>query len=298
VEELGKTGIPAVIEHTLKLGSVELLGISGDGYDIEVASVPNGRTLQSLKKLIDEYRDAPERKRGTATLSEPASFVELVNRHKDDHTVCFASVTRESPSITAVLDYHTVDGEPRFCEHRAYYPFPLSDEWKAWTGKAKTVFSQKDLVEFIEDRMMDLAMPNLAGERTRQYVDAIGCELATPAQVAQIARDLDIRVEQKFVQQTKTATGETQMLFREEHKDQNGAPIRIPGAFLIAIPIFTGGQQAVLPVRLRYRVVNNEVFWYYELALVDEMFALAIDVEIAHIRAGIERPIYIGSPER
>lgn len=292
----GMSSAAAIIETVKDLQEVVIHKIRG----VEFASVPDGRKLESVKDLIDEYREAPERKKGTATLTEPAAFVEYVNRHKDASTVCFASATKESPSITAIIDYHNIEGGPRFCEHRAQFGFPLSDEWKAWTKNAGRNFKQKEFVEFIEDRIMDLAHPSAAGERTKEYVKAIECELATPTQVASVARSLELTVDQKIVQQTKTGSGESQFVFKEEHKDQSGAPIRVPGAFLIAIPIFTGGQGAVLPVRLRYRVnkETGEVLWHYALALVEELFKLAINAEIAQIAAGIERPIYIGSPER
>jgi uncharacterized protein YfdQ (DUF2303 family) len=286
----------AIIETVKDLQEVVLLEADG----IQFASVPDGRKLESIKGYIDEYRDTPERKKGTALLTEPAAFVEYVNRHKNESTVCFATATRQNPSITAIIDYHEIDGTPRFGEHRAFFGFPLSDEWKAWTGSAGHNFKQKEFVEFLEDRIMDLAQPSVAGERTKEYVKAIECELATPTQVASVARSLELTVDQKIVQQTKTGSGESQFVFKEVHKDVNGAPVRVPGAFLIAIPIFTGGEGAVLPVRLRYKVnkETGEVLWHYALALVEELFKLAINAEIAKIHAGIERPIYIGSPER
>jgi hypothetical protein len=269
----------------------------GDGRFAMV--LPKGRELHSVKSLIDEYRTAPERKAGTAVLREPASFVEHVNRMKDEHSVLFACADRDKPSVTAVYDYHQVDGTPRFGRHRAHYPFPLSDEWTAWMSRngARNIMDQETFAEFIEDRMMDLAPPAAAGERTRAYVSAIECELATPAQVANLSRELSIRVEQNLVQQVRLGSGEAQMVFREEHKDVNGAAVKVPGAFLIQIPIFSAGLLAVLPVRLRYRATGTAVRWFYELALVDELFKLAIDEEIKKIQAGVELPIFIGSPE-
>jgi uncharacterized protein YfdQ (DUF2303 family) len=286
----------AIIETVERLNLAEFVELGGDN---KAVILPKGKELHSLKKLRDEYLTAPERKKGTAFICEPGSFVEHVNRMQDEHSVLFACVDRDKPSVTAVYDYHQKDGAPRFGQHRAHYPFPLSDEWKAWMGRngSENSMSQEDFAEFIEDRMMDLAQPSLAGARTLAYVEAIQCELATPSQVATLSRELSIRVDQNLVQQVKVSSGESQMVFREEHRDTNGAPLKVPGAFLIQIPIFTGGIEAVLPVRLRFRVAGRSVNWHYEIALVDALFKQAIDEEIKKIQAGVELPVFVGSPE-
>jgi uncharacterized protein YfdQ (DUF2303 family) len=288
----------AIIDAVREREPIELVKLA-DG--IEAASVPtrNGRELQSVKKLIDEYRTAPERKVGTAYLHEPESFVNHVNRMKDIHTALFASCDPEKPRVTAVYDYHQIDGAPRFMLHRGVYPFPLSDEWKAWTAHngIRKAMDQEQFAEFLEDRAPDLCQPGLAGKKTTEYVDALECSLATPGQIVALARGLSVRVEHNVVNAVKLASGETQMQWKEEHRDVNGEALRIPGAFLIAIPIFVGGEANVLPVRLRYRVRDGSVTWFYELALVELLFREAINTELAKIHAGVELPIYIGTPE-
>lgn len=292
----------AIIESTVALSQVELMSAGFvDGKEVKLASIPEGRSLLSIKALLDEYREFPERKTGTARLNDPASFIGHVNRMKTDDSALFACVDRARPSLTAVYDYHTVEERlPRHCEHRAVYPFPLSDEWTAWTRVDGQFLKQDQFAEFIEDHVMDLANPRAAGERTREYVAAIECELATPAKVAQLSKELDVRVSQKIVQQTRIGSGETQMIFKDEHKDEAGQPLKVPGAFLISIPIFKGGMVAVIPVRLRYRVdvESKSVKWFFNLAMVDELFKAAVDAEISMIQDQVGLPVFVGSPEQ
>lgn len=294
-----ENNLQAVIDYVEDSKGIRLIELSPGIAAADVPTDEGGRKLESVKKLIDEYRTAPERKKGTATMLEPASFVEHVNRMKDEHTVLFASLDRTNPRVTAVYDYHQIDGSPRFGEHRAVYPFPLADEWKAWLGKngVKNAMDQCSFAEFLEDRAPDLCPPHLAGKRTQEYVDALECKLATPGQIIALSRGLSIRVNQGLVNEVKLASGETQMQWREEHRDERGEALTIPGAFLIAIPIFTGGEANVLPVRLRYRAREGGVIWFYDLALVDLLFREAMRLELSKIAAGVERPIYIGSPE-
>lgn len=274
-----------------------------DGNKAILLPTKDGICLRSIKPLMDEYRTAPERKKGTARLQEPGSFIAHVNRHKDESTALFATIGKDSPSIAAVYDYHAIDGSPRFGEHRAIYPFPLSEEWKIWSEHdgEDGAMNQQEFAEFIEDRLPDLEQPQSAGKRTQKYVDALGCTLATPGEVIALSRGLSMSVDQEFVNQIRLGSGEMQMVFKETHgpaKGANGQPITIPGAFLIAIPFFVGGEVCVLPVRLRYRASQGKVTWWYQLALVDALFREAIDLEISKISSGVDRPVFIGTPEQ
>ena len=289
----------AIIETVERLGQVEFKELA-DGVTVAVVPTQTGKQLQSVKKLIDEYRTAPERKRGIATLNEPSSFVAHVLRMKDEGTELFAKIDREAPRITAIYDYHEKDGSPRYCEHRAIYPFPLSEEWKIWSklnGEAHAM-DQRDFAEFIEDRQPDLEPPSSAGEQTRKYVDALDCELATPGKIIALSRGLSVTVDHEMVSAVRLGSGELQMVFKETHKGVNGEPLSVPGAFLIAIPFFVGGDTMVIPVRLRYRASQGSVRWWYQLALIDVLFREAIDLEIAKINDAVGLTAFIGSPEQ
>jgi uncharacterized protein YfdQ (DUF2303 family) len=296
MSDLQKPEAQAIIETVERLGVVEFKEMASG---VTVAVVPAGKQLVSVKKLIDEYRTAPDRKKGTARLNEPTSFIDHVNRMKDESTALFAKIDSREPSITAVYDYHQLDGSPRFGEHRAIYPFPLSEEWKVWSSLngEKHAMDQKGFAEFIEDRQPDLEPPISAGKKTQEYVEALNCELATPGQIITLSRGLSMTVDHELVNTIRLGSGELQMVFKETHKGVNGEPLKIPGAFLISIPFFVGGQSWVIPVRLRYRNNQGTVVWWYQLALVDVLFREAIDLEIAKISEGVNLKAFIGTPE-
>jgi uncharacterized protein YfdQ (DUF2303 family) len=298
MSDLQKPEAQAIIEAVERLGAVEFKDIA-PGVTVAVVPKREGKELQSVKKLIDEYRTAPERRKGTATLNEPQSFIDHVLRTKDDDTELFANLDRSAPKITAIYDYHKRDGSPRFCEHRAVYPFPASEEWKIWASLngEKNAMDQKEFAEFIEDRQPDLEPPASAGKKTKEYVDALGCELATPGQIVALSRGLEMRVDQECVNTIRLSSGELQMVFKETHKGVNGEPLVVPGAFLISIPFFVGGQNWAIPVRLRYRNTQGSVTWWYQLALIDVLFREAIDIEIAKINDAVGKTAFIGSPE-
>jgi hypothetical protein len=90
-----------------------------------VLILPRGVEARIIKALIDEYRDRPERRTGTATLADLESLIAWINRFKDDGSAIFVDRSAEKPSITAIIGYHEAGGEddaaPRFCKHRGVY---------------------------------------------------------------------------------------------------------------------------------------------------------------------------------
>ena len=70
----------------------------GEGRKVLVA--PNGQNIKSLKPLLDEYRDRPERIRGKASFTELLSFVEHANRFKAPaESVVFCDRSGQAPKL-------------------------------------------------------------------------------------------------------------------------------------------------------------------------------------------------------
>ncbi|TIU60862.1 MAG: DUF2303 family protein, partial [Mesorhizobium sp.] len=105
---------------------------------VPVAFDRKAQAFKSVKGLIEEFRQAPDRRKGTATVETLASFIALVDRHKDDDSVLFGKTVWPDPKLTAVLDYDKEGVPARNRSHRIVYAFPLTEEFKAWVnGNAK-----------------------------------------------------------------------------------------------------------------------------------------------------------------
>jgi uncharacterized protein YfdQ (DUF2303 family) len=282
--------------RTISLGFEEDNGDSGRG----VLIVPNGVEVKSIKKLLDEYRKSPERRRGTATVSDLESFTALVNRFKDGDSALFADRSATSPSLLAVLDYHRAGGEgaPRFGDHRVSYPFPLSVEWQAWQKFNGEVLSQAQFAEFIEDRLADAIDPAGALEGASKFSKLLGCTFASPQKLLEVSRGLSLHVDHRVSSHLSLATGETQFVFSESHLDKADQPLKVPGAFLLAIPVFRLGTVYQVPARLRYRHSAGKVTWSYELYRHDAVFEDAIGAACEEAKKATDLPLYGGTPER
>ena len=283
---------------------VKLVGPSGSV--VEVIAKPNGMNgsvdLVPAEGFVAPFRDqdSPRRRKGTAQLVDLDSFIEFVKRHAAADSALFLAPNREHPALTAVLDYHRKDGSPRFGQHRAAYSFPVSDEWKAWGNQDGEAMSQEAFAAWIEDHVLDLMDPVNCGEGAKAFAQKLCVPLASPSKLVELSRGLAIYAGFQVTRAVNLQTGEAQITFNEEHKDATGAPLVIPGAFVVAIPAFRGGDRFQLPVRLRYRVVqgSRQVVWSFELYQPEKIFDAALDDASSKATEDTGLPLFRGSPEQ
>ena len=271
----------------------------GEGGDLHFVLVPKGFDLKDLTEKFDERLDRPRRATGTARLQTAESFVAHCKRHSDAHSVLFAS-GESSLRMQAVYDYHEAagdDAKPRHCKHRAIYKFPVSLEMQAWMGNNGERMSQETFAEFLEDRLLDVLDPSQASEPDKGAAAQLQLELATPSKLLTLSRGLSITVENEIHDHTSLASGSGQLVFKERHKDSAGQPLSVPGAFLLGIPVFDGGDRWTVLARLRYRVAGGKVTWSYHLHKVREVTREAFHEAAAGIATSTDLPLFFGDPE-
>lgn len=271
------------------------------GQKAEILLVPEGFKPESIKRFADEYLKRPRRRTGTAQLADLVSFVQHANRFKDAGSAIFADPDPEHPRLLSVLDYHEggceEEGGQRFGTHRGQYDFPLSEEWEAWTAKDGEQMGQQAFAEFIENRIADIAEPSTAADMAKRFAERLGCTFAGVTRLVELSRGLSIRVGAQLRQHTNLGTGEAQLQYVSEHQDERGAALKIPGAFLIAIPVFRLGEFYQVAVRLRYRVQGAAVMWFYEIYRDDLVFNHAFRAACTTAQKETGLALFLGKPE-
>lgn len=318
------TNITPAIDRLLKAGAeatgIEITSITNRAYttglpDTIPVAIKHGAnpSLESVNRLFEEWRERPATKRGTAETLTLQSFIDLTNRHKTAHSAIFANTNWQTPKLTAVIDYHGVDiahtyddadgqpttsveeGLPDNLKHRIAYAYPLSDDWKIWTKLNGEVMDQGKFAAFIEDRIADLASPF---ETEKMLYEAnFQTTFATPAQLIQLSRGLEVNVEAKRKSLVTLQSGAGQLVFEETHKDADGKPLIIPGLFILSIAPFIGGEKVRIPVRLRYRPAGDKVVWFYQIYRPDLAIMERVGADLVIVRRDTALPVYEGSPE-
>ncbi len=301
-----------------------------DGLPVQIpVGIRHGTTPEvvDLSRLFEAWRDRPATKRGTATALTLKSFVDLTNRHKTPHSAIFADTDWRKPSLLAVIDYHekapelgelpaistdapmpdspdavyvagvagSIMTRPDNLKHRIAYAYPLSDTWKAWIAQNGEMMTQGDFAAWIEDHIADLSSPEDAEkiwlERDLQTT------VATPSALIQISRGLQINVEAKVKNVVTLQTGAAQIAFEENHLGGDGKPLTIPGAFLLQVAPFFGGDVVRVPVRLRYRVMGGVTKWFFSMHRPDLYITQRLKDDIFYVARDTALPVYEGTPE-
>jgi uncharacterized protein YfdQ (DUF2303 family) len=287
----------AIVEKYFKPDLVEL--VAPDGMKSPSLLLPEGIEAHSIKELVDEWRTAPERREGTAQLADLESFIAHANRFKDADSALFAKPDRKGPSLTSVLDYHRQggDGAPRFGRHRGVYPFPLSEEWRAWVAGNGQKMDQVAFAEFIEEHIIDVADPGSAGEQAKALAAAAELTFSSASTLLGLSRGLTIRQGLRVKNVSSLQSGEMSMHFDVENADEKGAPLKLPNAFLVKLRVFDRGAVYLIAARLRFRAAGGSVTWWYELYKHDVVFDDAFIEACTRARDETALPLFLGAPE-
>jgi hypothetical protein len=325
-----ESDMAAVIQAARDKADPQIIDVA-DGLDFAapILAVPKAGggfdTYQDLKPVVDKWRPNPERRKGTATLLDLASFIAHAQRFKTPESAVF--VTEEPPRFTSVLNYHDrVNSEgwapggdpgapvplPRFGDHRGVYAPAFSPEWQAWAGEEGADGEWLDQAQFsalIVDNARDIFdlgtfRPGEAlGELATWFASRFGRNLA-PEQffagtqrLLDLAEGLTVTVEDK-VEDTARLDGGAQTI---AWSGKTSTSVEVPGAFVIAIPVFDGGDPYQIPARLRFKLVpygeSKRVTWKVDLYGVKRTLRACLADMRETVNKGTGLPSFLGSPE-
>ena len=292
------------------------IGSINDPLDGTPALVAIGETVTALPpSLFDAYRANPVRVKGTARMTQVESFIAAVNRFKNDNSAIFANESRSTPALLAVIDYHDevlldhVDGLDisdsealaRHCDHKISYAFPLSDEWKAWTSANAKPMSMVEFARFLEDRIVDVdaVEPDQLSAELQRFFSATGkSSIAGPSRLMALATGLKINEASVVHEVRNLSSGEGQVSFTSEHKDDSGKLVDVPGMFIICIPVFQRSPAVYrIAARLRYRKTSDGLTFWYELWRSDAVFDHAFAEACDKVSGETGLPLFYGQPE-
>lgn len=280
----------------------------GTGVE-SIAVLKPGGSIEALNSdLFDEYRLRPKAYTGTANVTRIESFVDHVNRFKDSQSALFAFDNMSSPSLTAVLDYNECRNDPdypingpRWGNHQTRFSFPLSEEWKKWTGKNGVAMGLTSFAEFVEERFIDVeAVSDISAlnDDIRKLVATVGRNgLAGPSALIELSRGLKVHVKDEVTNAANIASGEVEVQFKSEHVDAKGRKLSVPSLFIINIPVFARGDVFRIAARLRYRLKEGQLTFWYELWGHDRVFEQAFTEVCEKARDETALPLFFGTPE-
>ena len=263
----------------LKAGaaSVDVRSIGDRG--IPFAVVPSGYGSADLEHFLP----VPVRKRGAIVTSDSPSFIGYLNKHSDaDVSMIYADIDSEKSRciLVGVIDDHSKTGA-QWRNHTCTFAPKQAVEWGRWLSRNKMEMKQADFAAWLEDNLPDIA----AVDGMPSGADMLGMALAFEA-----------NYDKRFKSKTNLQSGGVQFEFVDDETKDTRTTMKAFERFTIGIPVFDGSVSAYpLEARIKYRVADGAVKFWYELIRPDRVFKTAVMDELAAIQAGTSLQIISGT---
>lgn len=254
-----------------------------DEIQFRKIAVPKGWEVQDCDN--EALLQKPRRKKAIVSLNDTDSFIGYVKRH-GSLTACtiWADVdyAEEKAKFQAVINDHgEKEDEQAWRDHVAHYAPQFSPEYLRWAGKNRTVMSQVDFAEFLDNNQMDIASPQ---------------GFPSSAEMLQMALNFEAKQDLRFKSSVRLQNGGTDMTFVQDDDKGTIERMKVFDKFAIGIPVYFGGDAYQINARLRYRHREGKVVFWYELVRPDLTMKAATDTIIAKIKAECGQPFFFGKP--
>jgi uncharacterized protein YfdQ (DUF2303 family) len=252
-----------------------------EGDAILQIAVPKGYELKQID--TEGLLPNPRRTKAKASFSDAASFIEYVKRHAEDGTVTWCRFDPQTFALTftAVIDEHA-KGLAGWRGHQAVFSPEMSAEWKAWVGKNAQSMPQVNFAEWIQEHEDDITST------------AIG--LPTSLQMHAMATEFVANEERVLKSTVKLQSGGVRLTYIADPDAGTTETMQMFERFAIGIPVFHAGSAWSITARLKYRLSQGKVSFFYELVRPDRVHEGAAKELIEIIRQGIGAvPLLMGA---
>lgn len=274
------------------LPKAELVFTATPGADVvQHIAVPLGHELKTVD--LEHLLPNPRQLKATAALGDSESFIAYVNRHAQANAVVWCNFEPKNAKLdfVAVFDEHSHAGGPAgWRRHRATFSPGMSKEWETWlgsNGSGKTK-GQVEFAEFIE-----------ANENDITAVEGF----PTSLQMHQMATEFVARQDQVLKSTVRLQNGGVQLTYIADSDAGTTEAMKLFEKFAIGIPVFwqiPKGDEPIagyrIDARLKYRMNQGKVSFFYELIRPDLVHQRAALELIERVRVGIgATPLLMGS---
>lgn len=265
------------------------------GAAVQAAILQPGESLESVKELMDEYLPAPERLKGETVMDDLASFLNECDRFKNETLTVYVRALDPSwpPSVVAVFN-DCMAGKPAFRDHRTVYAPEPSVELKQWLHAGKAQQSQEAFAELIEERFVDVRMPDRSNKSMEPLLEAatqLGLYVGTPAELLEVSRGLQINLGGTIKGRPNLLNGNMSIVW-----EQSDVPsVTVPGAVVIEVPFFQGAEKVLVLARIRYRHEAGKITWRVLLHDLPAVYREAVEALCSTIREPGHR-VVLGEP--
>lgn len=250
------------------------------GKGVPYIVIPSGYKEQDLERMLPN----PTRKRGKLEFTQSESLCVYAIKHGcEDESTLYADVDLEKQYFTvlAVIDEHAPN-HACWRDHTAKYTPRHAIEWMRWNGKNGKTMTQSEFAAWLEDNLGDIA--SVEG-------------MPTGTDMLKMALAFEAAAEKRFKQKINLQSGGLQFEFIDDEDKDTRTKMQVFEKFTLGMPVFEGSNNAY-PVesRLKYRVTDGKVTFWYELIRPDRIFSTAVFDQLEDIQSKTGFALLYGKP--
>jgi len=260
---------------------IEIIG--AEDLDVRRVALPPGWRIE--ERDDEKLLDAPRRKRASVKLLDAESFIEYMKRHGSltDSTIwCETDYVAGKVDFLGIINDHGEDATAAaWRDHTATFAPEFSEEWKRWAGNSDKAFGQAEFANFIDNNLKDITG---------------GDGMPSGTQMLEMAISFEAKQDMRFKSAIRLQSGGVQMQFVQDDDQQTIEKMQMFDRFAIGIPVFWNGDAYRIEARLRYRVRDGKLTFWYELIRKDKTLEAATKTIIDTIREKTGTPFFFGDP--
>lgn len=223
-------GIGKLLPHApevVEAGGTSFLVVRGDHH------------LEPLQSHFDDMLERPRRIVQTIDFISATSLAVYLDRFATVDTII--QIKPSEMKVIATVDYHTAkSAKAGRRDHKAVFSARLDPRYAAWANAHGKMVSQRDFMEFLEDRAFDVTRP-------------------TPAEIIECVMNFS-SVRMKRVNSRQSLTDGAMSLMIEDTEEKR-ADFHFFDKLDLLLPVFEGEGSQLVKVRLRYRNGDGAVLF-------------------------------------
>ena len=216
----------------------------------------------------DKYAATPRHVEAHRQVTDAASFVAYVNRHKTPGSEVYAHIP--TSNVVAIIDSHEgTDKDPGWQKHRLTLALEKSKAWLAWEAADGKLVTQETFADFLDDRYLDVIEPSAA-----QMID--------------IARTFQAKTKVDFTSAVRETSGDVHIGYVEETAAKAGqkGDIEIPSKIQLALRPYVGGPIYSIWASFRYRLNGGDLRLGFKPERPENVLEAAFADIVTEIREG------------
>lgn len=244
---------------------------------------------ESLERILKN----PTRTRLVETLTNFSSYLEAIATRFDPKaaTIYTNSYTRSSENHKYVN--FEFKGVAHDCREGHEWRDDFVLNWigqrtisaRNWLENDEHPFSQEDFALFLDKHINDIASPKDAND-----VRLAGCP--TQADLYNFVTTLEDSKGQKFLRKVNVQNGDVSVSLERESNDGTKQRLKLFERFAINLQLFEGFPIYQVTAKLRFRVKDGQVVFFYDIEGLEELFNLNRDWAVKKIK-GYGFPVFI-----